>query len=702
MGDNYYLGDRNGVRTPMQWDSDKNAGFSKIDSRDLFLPIITEPTYHYEAVNVENSEKNPDSLLSFFKQLIAIRKKLQSLSKGTFTIIQSNNTKILSFIRTYEEERLLVVINLSKNVQAFKLYFSEYYGYELKDVFGNTTFPTIGKEPYNMNISPLSFYWLLLDKKNIRTSEKIEIVYRKNKNDDVEFFEKKLLTAYLKEFHSLYKTLTFKEIEIINVIDISEANSKFYFFKVYYNEDLPEFYSAFISSKKIFDLNYLDNIPKETILITVNDENEKEVFFDGFSNRDLRSLLFENLIKSKNIKVKDFGSSLIKEVFINNSNSWLINSLTKNYLINYGNKVFFKLYKSFEFGSRPEIELINFLTKKGFKQLPVISNVITYNYKNEKAEIGLIQEYIVNEGNFFDYSTKELERFYSKILLQTDKSLQIKNLALLKENIKQDIGIFYLNLIKKLAERTAEMHILLASEPKDEFFYPEHFNFMYQRSVYQTVRTELKKTIENIAYNIDYIKQAELETISQSITNNSLVIINYIKKILSKNLDGLRIRNHGEFALNQILFTGKDFVFVDFDGISIRPFSERKIKRSSLREVAFLLRSFHYASYSTFINDNRFKSINTDKFNILPEIWYEIVTQTFLESYFEKLEGKKIIPQDKKDSYLLLNILLLNKLFSSVNYEIRRKSKNLIIPLIGINNILKNIEGEQNEFDYSK
>lgn len=694
MGDNYYLGDRNGVRTPMQWNSDKNAGFSKADQRELFLPVITDPQYHYESVNVENSRKNPDSLLWFIRQLISIRKQLKSLGKGDFKVFQSNNSKILSFIRSYEDETILVIVNLSKNVQSFELYLSEFNGYVPEEVFGKTFFPVIGKEPYKMAISPVSFYWLLLEKKADVTDEIVDILYYPQRNDELELYEKKLLENYLKKFHSFEKTLTLKEIEIIDTLEIPETSSIFYLFKIYYNEDLPEFYSAFISRKITPDLNYLDNIPQETILIKVTKGNEKEVFSEGINDRNLRALLFENLRKNKKIKIKQINHNSINKHFVNNSNSWLIESSSKNYLINYDNKVLLKIYKNFEFNSRPEIELITFLSKKGFNQLPVVADIIIYTYKGQKTEIGIVQDYIVNEGNFWDYSIKELRRFFENIISQQENNFELNNLPALKEQIKDYIGIFYLDLIEKLAERTSQMHILLGSDNTDPLFFPEPFTFMYQRSIYQTGRTEIKKTLEDLINNDEYIKILNVEDLSQSIIDKEQFILNYMKKILSKNFEGLRIRNHGEFNLKQILFTGKDFIFVDFDGVSIRPFSERKIKRSCLREVAFLLRSFHYAVYSSLIQEAKLKSVILSKFYVFAEIWYEIVSKTFLDTYFEKLESTLLIPKLKKDRLLILNILLLNKFFSSVNYEIRRKSQNLIIPLIGILNILKNIEGE--------
>ncbi|MFN8673024.1 MAG: maltose alpha-D-glucosyltransferase [Candidatus Sericytochromatia bacterium] len=675
MGDNYYLGDRNGVRTPMQWDSSKNAGFSNIDQRELFLPVITNPEYHYESINVENSEKNSDSLLWFMKKLISARKTLISLTKGNFQIIHSNNNKVISFIRKYKDEVVLVIANFSKNPQSLKLYLSEYNTYVPEEVFGKSIFPTITKDPYNLSISELSFYWLQLTKRTEKSTYNVSIIYDSKDNKSKEVFEKKLLKNYLKKNELLDKKLSVKDIEILELIEMENILSFIYVFKVYYNEDSPFIYIACISKKQIFDFNYLDNIPNETILIKINEKNEKEVFFDAFEDINFRKTFFENSALEKNIKINN-SNKIIK----NTSNSWLIESSSKNYLVNYDNSKVLKIYKSFEFVSRSEIELIIFLNKKGFKYIPKISNIINYYNEGKKAEIGVIQDFIINEGNFWDYSSKEISLFFEKILF---KNINLDS-NLDKKNISSHINHFYINLIEKLANRVSEMHILLASDHEDINFAPEKFTFMYQRSIYQSVKSELKKVIENIE-NSHYLTNP---TIKGFIKNKSK-LIEIFKQVLSKNIDGLRIRNHGDFNLKQILFTGKDFVFVDFDGISIKAFSERKIKRSCLREIASLLRSFHYLAYTSIEKECKKRFIDPNKFNSIAEILCNEIFKKFLDVYLLNLEKSNLIPKSKDETKMLLNILLINKFLSSVNYEIDKQSESVIIPIMGINNILK-------------
>src|SRR5262245_1547080 len=162
MGDNIYLGDRNGVRTPMQWSADRNAGFSRANPQRLYLPIIIDPEYHYEAINVEAQQGNASSLLWWMKRLIALRQQFQAFGRGTIEFLRPDNPRILAFVRRYGEERILVVANLSRFVQYVQLDLSEFKGMVPQELFGRTPFPPIGELPYLLTLGPHSFYWFAL------------------------------------------------------------------------------------------------------------------------------------------------------------------------------------------------------------------------------------------------------------------------------------------------------------------------------------------------------------------------------------------------------------------------------------------------------------------------------------------------------------------------------------------------------------
>jgi maltose alpha-D-glucosyltransferase/alpha-amylase len=164
MGDNVYLGDRNGVRTPMQWSGDRNAGFSRADPARLYDPVITDPVYGFQAVNVEAQERLPTSLLEWMRRLIRVRKRFKAFGRGTLEFLNADNRRVLAYIRAYEDEVLLCVVNLSRFVQPAELDLSAYDGWQPIEMIGETAFPFIGELPYFVTLGPHSFYWFRLIK----------------------------------------------------------------------------------------------------------------------------------------------------------------------------------------------------------------------------------------------------------------------------------------------------------------------------------------------------------------------------------------------------------------------------------------------------------------------------------------------------------------------------------------------------------
>jgi maltose alpha-D-glucosyltransferase/alpha-amylase len=164
MGDNIYLGDRNGVRTPMQWNGDRNAGFSRADPQALYLPLVIDPVYHYQAINVENQRRGPSSLLNWMRRLIAIRKRYPVFGRGDIQFLHPKNLAILAYFRCYEGQTILVVNNLSRFVQPVELDLSAYQGAVPVELFGETVFPRIGESPYFLSLGPHTFYWFRLEK----------------------------------------------------------------------------------------------------------------------------------------------------------------------------------------------------------------------------------------------------------------------------------------------------------------------------------------------------------------------------------------------------------------------------------------------------------------------------------------------------------------------------------------------------------
>ncbi|NUO49716.1 MAG: DUF3459 domain-containing protein, partial [Polyangiaceae bacterium] len=163
MGDNVYLGDRDGVRTPMQWSSDRNAGFSRANPQRLYLPVIIDPEHHYEAVNVEAQQANTSSLLWWIKRLVSARKQHPVLGTGDLEILFPDNPKVLAFTRGQDDQKVLVVANLSKHPQHAEIDLRQFAGKVPVEIFGNSRFPVITERPYPLTFAPHTFYWFAIE-----------------------------------------------------------------------------------------------------------------------------------------------------------------------------------------------------------------------------------------------------------------------------------------------------------------------------------------------------------------------------------------------------------------------------------------------------------------------------------------------------------------------------------------------------------
>ncbi len=164
QGDNIYLGDRNGVRTPMQWSPDRNAGFSRADPQRLYLPPIMDPVYGYQSINVEAQLRDPSSLLSWTKRMLAVRKTSQAFGRGTRRFLRPGNRKILAYLREWGEDSILCVANLSRSAQPVELNLASFKGRVPVEMLGRTTFPPIGDLPYLLTLAAYGFYWFNLTK----------------------------------------------------------------------------------------------------------------------------------------------------------------------------------------------------------------------------------------------------------------------------------------------------------------------------------------------------------------------------------------------------------------------------------------------------------------------------------------------------------------------------------------------------------
>ncbi|MDQ3395087.1 MAG: maltose alpha-D-glucosyltransferase, partial [Bacteroidota bacterium] len=386
MGDNFYLGDRNGVRTPMQWSPDRNAGFSNANPHQLYLPVIIDPEYKYESVNVENQQKNPNSLLWWMKRAINMRKRFKAFSRGEIKFLNSSNSKVLAFLRTFEDETILVISNLSRFSEAAEL---ELEGFEHSvpvELFSQNKFPEIKSDPYLFTIGPHGFYWFLLQKQDVeavKASEDMpvsleiktweELTSAKNKR----VLEEKILAGYIKTCRWFGgKARVIQKVEIEHHISVSGkvAHATILILRVQYNEGLSEMYFLPITFEELEDENDIRGHCPQSIIAMISVKNKKGYLFDAVYQEEFRDTLFH--LMSNKRKIKENGTELNlyvqKDIKSKESlSSKVLNAEQSNTSLVYGNTYFMKLYRKLDNVINPDLEITRFLTEKvNFPHVP--------------------------------------------------------------------------------------------------------------------------------------------------------------------------------------------------------------------------------------------------------------------------------------------------------------------------------------------
>ena len=715
MGDNFYLGDRNGVRTPMQWSGDRNAGFSKASPQKLYLPVIIDPQYHYEVVNVENQQNDPSSLLSWMKKIIAMRKNFKALGRGKLEFLYPTNPKIISYIETYNDEVVLVAANLSGRPQHVDLNLSKYKDFLPIDALGGTNFPVVTEGTYPLSFGPYGYFVFSLVKMevspNVIVRKQIKTVTGQKKVSKLfegrskYVFESEVLPDYIRANRWFGgKGRRLEHVKIQSVIPFEQekqhANHFLVVVEVTYNEGLPENYFLPIAYSN-YDLSGL--LSQESVISLVQeDKNTLGTLYDGVQDETFRSKLLQLVLKKRTILGKDcevIGKMLPLENGEQSQYADLQSKVSKadqsNTAIFYEEKFFLKLLRHAEEGENPEIDIGTILTKHNFANTTRLLGYAEYRTpETEPADFVVLNEFLRNQGDAWTLFTGEFARFVDNAMANTEfweKCAEVKpitDFAPLPTLLVQLLGEHFVENVKLLATRTAEFHLALMSETDDPNFAPEPLGYQYKVSITQSM----------ISYATRVFNQMSAASGVNDDVKRGLAMLFGLKQKLMKKftdlrsapVDSFRARIHGDYHLGQVLYTGNDFAIIDFEGEPMRSIGERKTKRSQIRDVAGMIRSFQYAAYvymfkATMVQKDREK----DKLEKVVDVWSNAVSRTFLQSYVERVKDSKIVPSDRNCFRTLLEAYLAEKAIYEIGYELNNRPDWALIPIRGLLQLLE-------------
>ncbi|WP_242917517.1 maltose alpha-D-glucosyltransferase [Pontibacter liquoris] len=719
MGDNYYLGDRDGVRTPMQWDDNRNAGFSDANPQKLYLPIIIDPEYKYESVNVDTQNHNANSLLWWMRRTINMRKRYKAFGRGSIKFLNPSNSKVLAFIREYQDETILVIANLSRFPEAVELDLQDYKGRMPVEVFSKNKFPAIKDDNYLFTVSGYGYYWmeLKLSEANEKIGEEgqrpaLQLGSLRNVLDGktLKGLEARIIPNYVvKRRWFGGKARTIQRMQVVSNMPLAAGKygSALLFIEVTYNEGLPELYQLPVSFATGEQEQLLREQFPNSVIARVAVDGKEGILYDALYSEDFRQELLQLMAKRKTVKagqgelegyshrsvaaeIKNAGQPLTSRI---------LQAEQSNTSILYGNAYFMKVYRKLDRTMNPDVEVVQMLTDQ--LHFP---NVPRYMGSIEQQEAGkqpmvlvMLQELVPNQGDAWSYMQDALKRFYERIRTQSERQ-KLKPIlgtlaepvafADIPEELQLELGGAHVERVELLGQRTAEMHQALISATNNRDFAPEDFSLHYQRSLFSSLTSLVRSNFDSLKKHLPNLPEhvrAEAEEVLQMRQE----VLTRLKRIFAHKIDTKKIRNHGDYHLGQVLFTGKDFYIIDFEGEPARSFSERRLKRSALRDVAGMIRSFHYAAYNALFQQDSLRKEDVDYLDGWAEQWHHYASGFFMHSYLTRTKGTGLVPASSEDFEILMETYLLEKAIYELGYELNNRPDWVLIPIRGIKYIMQ-------------
>src|SRR3954465_10353941 len=689
MGDNIYLGDRNGVRTPMQWSPDRNAGFSRADPQRLYLPPIMDPIYGYQAVNVEAQSRDPGSLLNWMKRMLAVRKTSHAFGRGSLTFLRPGNRKVLAYLRELGEgpkaEAILCVANLSRAAQPVELDLKRFRGRVPVELLGRTSFPPVGDLPYLLTLPAYAFYWFRLAQdvsapdwhKEMLVHEEAPVLVLFD--GWLSFFRDKVVPWRIGMAEQLREPL---EVEVL---------PKFIEGQRWYAQKGEPVRNADMKDHVVWDVGGL------SWLITFVAVRDSPFFLplalgweeDEDHVRALSALAIAKVRQQANVGV--MADAIADEAFCRHVVKGIgdkkslpmekgmlrftptskfapiagdeVASLTlgalhtqsTNTSVTLGDRLFLKCFRRIRQGMHPELEVGRFLTEVArFKHCVPLAGSVEYLPAGggESSAVALLQAYVMNQGDAWSYTLSYLERFV--------------------EGLREDENhAAYLTLIQTLATRTAELHRAFATPGGDPAFEPEPLTAQDVDAWRARVHQEAEETLRIV----------ERSDKAKAVAAQRARILAFIDRCAAPKKQAMKTRHHGDYHLGQVLVSNNDFLIIYFEGEPSRPLAESRRKHTPLRDVAGMLRSFSYARGSTQLRERTEPNIE----RLVPalEAWERSTRKAFVEAYAAAMQASGIY-ESFDDMRGLLQLAEMEKVLYELRYEAANRPDWMHIPVQGL------------------
>jgi maltose alpha-D-glucosyltransferase/alpha-amylase len=731
MGDNIFLGDRDAVRTPMQWTSDRNAGFSRAEPARLYLPPIMDAVYGYESVNVEAQSRSAGSLLNWMKRIISVRKAHRALGRGTLEFLHPGNRKVLAYLREYEDESILCVANLSRSAQPVELDLARFRGRVPVELLGGSSFPPLGDLPYFLTLPGHSFYWFRLATEAVAPSWHRE---------SPRFVEPPVivLPAGRETSRRVYRTplrLPSRQMAQLE----REALPNFLGVRRWFAAKGGEIERVEVAAQAEFDDNGLLTL----LRVHVDDEEGAgpQLYFlplaaaweegaeeDGISalmphalaklrRRAKMGLLYDaladegfcrNLVAAiRESRELSIGEGEIQfsrtDVFADQLGDAPIGELRvrrseveqSNSSVILGERLILKAYRRLQKGTNPDLEIGRYLTEKvRFENTPPLAGAIEYEGPDgETITLGLLQGFVESQGDGWSYVLNYLGRYLEDRLVTSWTPEDEDEIETEREEREAE-DAFFAGLMRTLGLRTGELHAAFAAPTDDEAFAPEPASPGEVAGWVENVLTELRRTFDLLRRRRSKVPEEVLPDVERLLTLRR-DLTKRVRAVSSSGFEVMKTRHHGDYHLGQVLVVANDFQIIDFEGEPARPLAERRRKQCPLRDVAGMLRSFDYAIRSAVITLGAERAEQLETLEPWVRLWEEQTREAFLEGYAEGARGAASYPEDEENARALVEFFTLEKALYEIRYELDNRPDWVGIPVRGILDLLGDPVGEE-------
>ena len=701
MGDNIHLGDRDGVRTPMQWSPDRNGGFSRADPSRLVSPTIMDPLYGYEAVNVEAQSVDPHSLLNWMRRTIAVRRQYQAFGRGSFRLLYPRNRKILAYLREHDGIALLCVANLGRTPQAVELDLSEFAGRVPIELDGGSVFPPIGQLTYLLTLPPYGFYWFLLAEEagwpSLHTPapepmpEYRTLVMRKHLDEALlaahQVVEHEVLPTYLaKRRWFALKDQTLTAARVATSIQLPQdgvGDSELLLTEI--ETETASGPSRWLLPLAVaWDDRPTGALPGQLALARVRRGARVGLLTDGFALPEFAMSIMTHLRNGASIagsdgEIRFEPTSLISEVDFGAEPelNWLSAEQSNSSMVIGG--VMLKIFRRVTTGPHPEAEMGRYLTDQGFANIPpLLGEMVRVEPDGTRHSLAIAQGFIRNQGDAWTWTLDQLIRGLSDVAGGSEA-------AAVEAEQHED----YAAIATLLGRRLGEMHAILARPTNRTEFAPQRADAATVRQWTELAQQQLDTAWGALRAQKDWDADAGGLLVRVLAARDS--VKNGIRRLAKSGEGAMLTRIHGDLHLGQVLIANGDTYIIDFEGEPARPLEQRRAKNHRLRDVAGMIRSFDYAA--AVVQRKSLAShahVADGRRDALLRNFVEQSTSNFLAGY---REATRELSTDADED--LLELFLLEKAAYEIAYEAANRPSWMDVPLHGLARLIERLEAVQ-------